>query len=422
MMAFTKPCPRCGKALPQAAGFCDGCGARMDVAPAAPAPAVMSARPGFVAAGRGLSVCHGCGAIAPVQRTTCAICGAAIGTSLEAVPPRADGARFVQVQTTLTCRTCASPTPIDPLDDEPIQCGRCSTVQAIDEDAWREMLAHAHAVADLAGLDPARAGLPANPHASIGTEHTSATLRREGMQISGGVMRTRNTAISAAPGHPLCTACGSPLEAVTEGEGAATRCPGCGDIARYRMPPTIRARAPGLELAIADDHRTDRPEAQLHATSAGMVVALRCPGCGGNLEVAQGAHFATCQFCKTSARIPSRTLLALKKDAPDAPRWWLLFSGESAARRDMLGARGAAIGDDDEDDEDDDDDRPRRRRRPRGGTGLELPEGESTPREEQIAWALQITVPLAMLGLVTVVFFGGVLLEWVRHLAPGLVP
>ncbi|UJR78160.1 double zinc ribbon domain-containing protein [Sandaracinus amylolyticus] len=419
----TVACARCGKALPSLATFCDGCGARVApiaAQPAVPAVAMPTARAGFVAAGRGMPICHSCGAIAPTKRSSCGTCGAPIGTSLEAVPPRADGAYWVQVRTELTCRQCGRRSPLDALDlDGTVQCGHCGAAQAFDVDAWSEGLAHAHAVGDLAapsmrGRDVALPG--GNPFADIGDDSAHATLETTGMSIENGVMKTRNLALTAAPGQPLCTSCGCPVDVEVRVDEATTRCVGCGERAQYRFPVRAKNMAPGLVAAIGDDLRVDRPDARLDATSAGMVVAVRCPSCGAGLDVPEGAHAARCTYCGTQCRIPSRTLLALKKSPGAAAPWWMLFRGASALRGRL--ASGGTTVDADELAGDDDDEieepQPRRKRKARKHTFLPMVDAARTRAEEAVSWALQIAVPLSVLVLVGITLFGHVVLAWAQ--------
>ena len=250
-----------------------------------------------------------------------------------------------------------------------------------------------------------------NPFAEIGVSRASATLEATGMSIEGGVMKTRNLALVATPGQPLCGTCGSPLEVEAHGEVARTRCIGCGDRAEYRFPARAKQMAPGLVAAIGDELRVDRPDARLDATSAGMVVAVRCPSCGGGLDIPEGAHSARCTYCGTQCRIPSRTLLALRKSPGEAAPWWVLFRGPSALR-DRLTRGGTVV---EPDERESDAPAPQYARLKNGKVSL-LPmlEAEHTPAENAIAWALQIAVPLVVLALVGVTMFGPVVLSWAQ--------
>lgn len=343
----TFPCPRCSAPLPAGAAFCNRCGAdaRAAAALAAQAPPPMRARPGFVAVGRGMSVCHGCGALAPTQRTSCEVCTKPLGSSLEAVPARADALSFVQLRTTVTCRQCGSGFPLDePELGEAVTCPRCNTLQAFDLEVWGEAFAHAHLVGDVYGPRGAafRQSLGHDdPSPGLGRDSAVSEITRSGMTMDQGVMRTRNLRACCAPGQPLCDKCGSPREPSetrsARGEPELElRCVGCGDTARYATPPIARVLAPSLVGIVAEALRVDRPEAQLDKTSAGMVIALRCPSCGGGLHVTPGSHVAVCSFCKTEARIASRTLLALKSVEAEPQPWWAIFRGDAASRSTLV--------------------------------------------------------------------------------------
>lgn len=399
-------CPHCKASLPTNATFCSSCGHSMaGVAQAASSGG--GARPGF--SRDGMRICHGCGAIAPTERSSCAICQRPFSSLELRAPARLDGAYWAQIRTELTCRQCGKKSPIDEPDlDGTINCIHCSTMQAFDMDAWEEGFAHAHAVADLAGPSPeGRAPTPGasivgkNPFVAIGITNTSATLELTGMSISGGVMRTRNLSIAVSPGHPLCKQCSTPIDAAVHGSRVNTRCPGCGDTAAYEVPREAQGLCRGLLLTIADEHRVDRPEARMNATSAGMVVALHCPSCGGAIEVQQGEHFTTCKFCKTSSRIPSRTLLSLKKHKEGATPWWALFSGPSPKRSELERAGEAKssfashVAD-----------------IPKGS--LEDPPVTLSDAEKYMQYAVGVVVPLAVFTVVGVILFLPIVWGWLH--------
>ncbi len=367
------------------------------------------ARPGF--SRDGMRICHGCGAIAPTERSSCAICHRAFTSGELRAPIRQDRAYWAQIRTELTCRQCGKKSPIDEPDlDGTINCVHCSTLQAFDMDAWEEGFAHAQSVADLAGPSPeGRGGASGvsiagrNPFVAIGITNTSATLEMTGMSISGGVMRTRNLSMAVSPGHPLCQQCATPIDASVHGSRVSTRCPGCGDTAAYEVPREAKGLCRGLLLTIADEHRVDRPEARMNATSAGMVIALHCPSCGGAIEAQQGEHFATCQFCKTSSRIPSRTLLSLKKHKDGATPWWALFHGPSPKRSELERGR---------DDDDDDDSDEHVVDVPRGS--LEDPPMDVSATEKYLRYAVGAIVPVSIFVVVSAVFFFPIVWGWLH--------
>ncbi len=433
-------CPRCSTALPEGAGFCNLCGAQVGAGPprqqafgaqpafggAQPFAAPTSARPGFVAAGRGMSVCHRCGIVAPTKRSTCARCEAPIGTSLEAVPFASDGSLWAEVRCKITCRQCGQASAIDePELDGTITCPQCNAMQAFDTSAWEEAFAFAHGIVDLAGPEPEgrfpTPGRPlgaSNPHASIGVQHTFGEISLSGMSIEGGVQKTRNLQLAASPGHPLCKKCGCPLAAQVGGDTLATRCPGCGDGATYALDARLPRLTPGLVGAAAEALRSDRRDARLDQTSAGMVISLKCPQCGAGLSVMHGAHSVDCTYCNTSCRVPSRTLLALKKGVSEPSPWWVMFRGPSPKRAEL--ERGEA-----------DDDAPQaidvealvREAQKKGKQrqklselmnkgGIEAAPSEEDPTSKIIRWAVHIAVPLLVLALVVLVGYWKILGAW----------
>ena len=342
------------------ASFCNQCGAdagtlqklaQQAQQQAQIAQPMMRARAGFVAVGRGMSVCHQCGTMAPTQRSTCEVCSAPIGSSLEAIPARSDALSFALMRTQIKCRQCGGSFPLDePELDEAVTCPRCSTMQAFDLSAWSEAFNHAHLVSDVYGPRGVgfRSSLQRDPHRDVGVQRASIDLQLTGMSIEQGVMKTRNLHCQCASGQPLCTKCGCPREARAEGRELHVRCVGCGDLARYEVPEKSRQLAPSLVGIIAEGLRVDRPEARLDATSAGIVIALRCPSCGGGLQATPGSHVAVCSFCKTEARIASRTLLALKTTDGTPQPYWAVFQGNASARRDLIAPPRDEDDDDDE--------------------------------------------------------------------------
>ncbi len=408
----------------------------------------MRARAGFVAVGRGMSVCHACGALAPTKRSSCEVCQQPIGSSLEAIPARSDQLSFVQVRTQITCRQCGSGFPLDePELEESVTCPRCNTTQAFDLDAWGDAFAHAHRTGDVHGPrgESFRGSLgDRDPEPELGETTAISTLKLTGMSIEGGVMKTRNLTTQCAPGQPLCTKCGSPREpqelaGLRGAPELQMRCVGCSDVARYAIPSAARGLAPGLVGFVAEALRVDRPEARLDQTSGGLVIALKCPSCGGGLHVTPGSHVAVCSFCKTEARIASRTLLALKSvDAAPSP-WWAIFRGDSPARAELT-RRGS------HDDDDDGPDIAGAAAMIMGGQDAQLQallvmaespggqksvssavaqkvkdvEDDQSPSDARKEWAIQLILPALMLVLVSPIFYRQIL-SWAGG-GPSIAP
>ncbi len=403
-------CPRCSQVLPDHATFCMSCGTSLAGGYRQPqAPSVgQGARPGY--SRDGMRICHGCGAIAPLERQSCSLCGQAFSRLEERAPERPDGTYWAQLRTELTCRQCGSKSPVDePEVEGTVTCAACHTVQAFDVGVWTEALDHAHAVADLAGpaiegRGGSRTVAAKNPYVSIGITNTTSTLELTGMSISGGVMRTRNLSVAASPGHPLCAVCHTPVDAQVEGgTRVSTRCPTCGDRAAYEMPRALTSLHSPLVCVLCDDERVDRPEARVNATSAGMVVALHCPSCGGAIDVQVGERAATCPFCKTACRIPARTLLSLKKQNERPRPWWALFRGPSAKRLELEQAEAA----------------PAYAANPYVATdtetrGLEEPPAAASRNAKMIDLAFSVIVPLIILGGVSLVLFLPIVWGWLN--------
>ncbi len=384
-----------------------------------------------------MSVCHSCGALAPTKRSSCEVCHQPIGSSLEAIPSRSDELSFVQVRTQITCRQCGGGFPLDePELEESVTCPRCNTTQAFDLEAWSEAFAHAHLTADVHGPrgETFRRSIPnRDPQPELGQTTAVAELKLTGMSIEGGVMKTRNLTASCAPGQPLCTKCGSPREpqelaGLRGAPELQMKCVGCSDVARYAIPSAARSLSPGIVGFVAEGLRVDRPEARLDQTSAGMVIALKCPSCGGGLNVTPGSHVAVCTFCKTESRIASRTLLALKSVEGDASPWWAVFRGDAPGRSKLSRSRR----------DDDDDDGPDldaaaamvmggqdaqlhallvMAEAPGGGKAVSSAvaskvkdvEDDQSPWDSRREWAIQLIVPMIMLALVTPLFYRQIL-------------
>jgi hypothetical protein len=131
----------------------------------------------------------------------------------------------------------------------------------------------------------------------------------------------------------VCHACQAPLAVTVTGPGAVeTRCGQCGAAATYAIPDAAREIGPAVVAAIADEHRTDRPRAQVSATQAG-VIALACPSCGGPLALSEAGRVQTCTFCRAACVVPARSLMRAKSQTPAPDVWWILFQGPSSRRR-----------------------------------------------------------------------------------------
>ena len=106
----------------------------------------------------------------------CGVCGA---SSWVEAPARGGALYFVQATCQFQCRGCARLAPLDTVDlDGTVRCVLCGLKQAYDPGTWKEGLAWAHGVGDLAdgeGLHPSETWAigAENPHRDLG--RTAAT-------------------------------------------------------------------------------------------------------------------------------------------------------------------------------------------------------------------------------------------------------
>lgn len=152
--------------------------------------------------------------------------------------------------------------------------------------------------------------------------------------MEGGVQVPTSLHIRAEVGHPSCEKCRATL-VVQRGAVGEVRssCPRCGESRSYRLPAEAAAIAPALIGVMANEHRSDCMPTRVEndATRPGAI-ALACPGCGAHLELAEGARFATCTYCRTTSRIPEKTLYRSGSEAAKPEPFWLAFEGRSARR------------------------------------------------------------------------------------------
>src|SRR5262249_3847072 len=140
--------------------------------------------------------------------------------------------------------------------------------------------------------------------------------------------------------HPLCKACRTPLAVAIDGRGnAETRCPSCGDRATYSSPAGLPSIYPAVRAVLASEQRTDRPTVKIATAQAG-VEAVLCPQCGAGLQL-EAREMVTCQYCKTTARVPRRIVNRARGQDPPFESFWILIDGPSPKRLSLVhgGAR-----------------------------------------------------------------------------------
>lgn len=406
-------CPRCRAPMDAADGVCIICGP----------PVELEVRPGFVAVDAGMEVCHACGAVAATHFTVCGTCGAPTGGSHEGVPPKGDGSYWVQLRTELTCVKCGQSTPVLPRGAQgasgmTVRCIPCGTWQTLEAEVWRDALVHAHAVGDLAAPDHGDRRLPPvarNPHADVGTTRAHAVHESRGIASVGRTIRTRNLRTVACPGHPLCDRCGSPLDVAHDDGLVVAQCPGCGNASKHQPLEHVSSLlGPSLLHVLADDLRVGAPEPASTESAPDAddpdALVFVCPCCDADLRVNDFDRMVTCHACESVCHVPNRAERAERPAVLRASPWWVRVRGTSSLRRllideEVTGAppstpppspagarrrvwtdRAQAL---------------RERIRPREEP-RPLPRD---PRREALAWALQVAVPLLMMGALALLWF-----------------
>ena len=201
-----------------------------------------------------------------------------------------------------------------------------------------------HEVVDLAGPDPE--GSHPNPEISIarnnkwsdiGVKRAVGHMRYSETVLDSDGRRFRSLFLQARPGHPLCEECKRVIEVVVKERGhLSARCDPCGWSRNYRAHGKSTHHAKGFLGALADDQRADQQSAKMTAAQHGAPVAIVCPSCAAPLSLEAKDRFVTCEFCHTSAKIPSnlRSQVFAEDVAPEP--FWLLFKGPSAARKKIV--------------------------------------------------------------------------------------
>ena len=288
----------------------------------------------------GVPICGGCGVVAPSEHAGCALCREPFPHPRVAAPEEG-GPYWVAVRCSFQCRSCQFLSPLDGLDvDGSVECAQCGMHQRFDVEAWRQALAFAHGVGDLAYPPPeGRHPHPGiwighhNPHVVIGYDQHFAEHRQSSTATVDGVTVHRSLYIQASPGYPVCRRCKVPLEVTVEGE-VATRCKSCGDTARYRMDPRASQFGSMLRGVVSNPERSDKPRARLETVAGGPVV-LRCADCGGNLPAAK-ERVVSCPYCSAACIIPQRAIARDPSEPIEPDIWWLAFEGPSATRAHLM--------------------------------------------------------------------------------------
>jgi uncharacterized Zn finger protein (UPF0148 family) len=257
-----------------------------------------------------------------------------------AEPVDPEGRYWVAVNCWFTCRACGHDSPMNQLDlDGSIACLNCGISQKFEPVRWTQVVRAAHQVGDLGGADPeGRTRNPAisiaafNPMRGVGVDSQYFDFEPEPEHLPDTGVQPHRLRVRAALGHPL-SAEREPVEIRRLGAGSVTvYCSRARTEATYAFPENAPRAFPGLLAVIGEEHVAGRRQAQLHGASA---VSVNCPTCSAPLHVTGHDTIVTCQYCQTTAILPSGVLRALGHKTPRAQVWWMLFGGPSELRREL---------------------------------------------------------------------------------------
>ncbi len=292
---------------------------------------------------------------------------------------------WVAVRCTFQCRACGHLSPLNYLDlDGSVLCFSCGLDQAFARSSWVTALEHAHGVADLTGSDPE--GRHPHPRLSIARENpfrsgTTFTHRQTGFVTERGMSVPTSLSIEATVREPACSKCQIPLVVQkTAALSVKTQCPRCGEASTYALPAESNGIVRGLLAVIAGEHERERPLTRVESSADRPdAIALCCPNCGGTLNANPGDRLANCPFCRTTSRVPEKTVYRGGGSRVSPETWYLAFEGPSAMRK-------------------------RLERAPDAPPGGDVPESdlkiESPPKPKRgrpTDWAMVVVLPVLML-------------------------
>jgi LSD1 subclass zinc finger protein len=100
------------------------------------------------------------------------------------------------------------------------------------------------------------------------------------------------------------------------------------------LPTEASTLVPTLIGVMANEHRSDCLPTRVQDDAARPgAIALACPSCGAQLELTSGARFTTCTYCRTTSRIPEKTLYRSGSEAAKPEPFWVAFEGRSTLRK-----------------------------------------------------------------------------------------
>ena len=296
----------CGASSETGVGFCGACGHKFAALTGTDASSIL--------------LCSSCGVLRAARKPNCPHCKAAYGSST-LTHPRPEGDYWVCLECSFRCRACGFRVPLNHLDmDGGVLCARCGLDQAFEVSAWRQVLQHAHAVAESFGVKGA------------GRDEEVARLGERQSSVKQSISGANGFEVISSPGYPLCPQCHSPVQVATAESGETTAtCTTCSTTTSYALPPTARKMMHGaLRGTIAVDHKTGQAAVRVDRTPG--AIAIASPTCSAPLPASAESKFIHCAYCGTVSRVPDHTWFQLNGKEPAAESIWLLFHGQSEER------------------------------------------------------------------------------------------
>lgn len=291
---------------------------------------------GLVNALPSMPICSACGGQWRANATRCELCDDPSGTRRDARVDATLG--WIRVTASFPCRSCGQQSPFDGFDgDGNVACAGCGLTQAFHVPVWDKLFHDAHGLADLGfplpfgrGPETPELGPVANPYAAAGNTRVRFRVDSADLITVGGVVRTNSLRADFGLGVPLCETCHEPLETEADARSLRTRCQRCSTVRTYARPDFGDLRHAPFALLSAEA-RSDAQDAR-SVTDAGGAVAIKCPSCGAGLDVRVDTPIVTCAYCKTSCRVPSRTLHQIRPGIVPPRPFWMAFKGPSGQR------------------------------------------------------------------------------------------
>lgn len=282
-----------------------------------------------------MRICRRCGVHAPLS-VSCEECGADLGVHAREIPMAP--LLFAALKLEFECRGCGLWSPLNSFERMGMaRCGRCQLEQRFDDAWWKAVLELCHAVADLMGADPEGRKVydiaidEVNPFAASGRRHSGVLVDPSGEAFASWL--PENLRAWVAPGHPVGSESGEPLDVRVVQAGTLQVRSSRGEAAVYELRPDVLSMHPGWMGAIAPSHERGVSHDEIHEVlQVELGAPIVCRACGAPLRVDGGQKLVHCSHCGGVVHVPAE-LRTAPEAAPEPVLWWLVFEGRSPHRR-----------------------------------------------------------------------------------------